>query len=48
MKKYWYVTIVWHCPVCGKEDKRRHRVYEKPKESIVWKTDYDYCDVMPL
>jgi len=31
-KKYWIRTVIWVCPVCGKETVDRHRVTgEKPE-----------------
>ena len=42
-KKYWYVTYIDECPVCGSGDTYRERVYEKPKSSIVFSQSYDWC-----
>lgn len=29
-QKYWYITTIKVCVICGKERKMRERVYEKP------------------
>lgn len=34
MKKYYYVTEIEYCVLCGVEHKRRDRVKEKPEVSI--------------
>ena len=49
-KKYWYKTSVHYCPVCGRDDTYKERVYdeEKPKEwekRFTFKEVWDYCDV---
>lgn len=38
-QKYWYVTEVNCCVVCGCETREKHRVHEKPKpqEKNVWR-----------
>lgn len=42
-KRYWYLTVVFSCPVCFSEKKWRERVYEKPK-GWEWHDSYDYCN----
>lgn len=37
MKKYYYITEIEECVLCGKEKKRRYRVNKKPKNSIDFK-----------
>lgn len=48
IKKYWYLTELWICPICGKEIKYKQRKYtKKPKEVtdlIKVKYVYDYCE----
>jgi len=44
-RKYWYVTYIDECPVCGRSDKWRERVYEKPDSPIHYEQVYDWCDV---
>ena len=48
MKEHWYKITIHYCPLCGKEDKYRERIYgEKPKdhnERYVIKEYWDYCD----
>lgn len=42
-QKYWYVTDVYACVLCGGESKYKHRVYVKPVMSINWSdTACDY------
>lgn len=33
-KKYWYVTEIEFCVLCGREKKTKYRVYIKPKNKI--------------
>lgn len=33
-RKYWYITEITECVLCGCGKKHRYRVYEKPKNSI--------------
>ena len=28
---YWYLITIYYCVICGKEDKYRERIYDKPK-----------------
>lgn len=35
-KKYWYVCEIDYCVLCGRETKRRYRVYTKPKQYFIW------------
>lgn len=48
-KNYYYKTTIWYCPLCGKEDKFRERIYaKKPKDiskRIIIQEVYDYCDI---
>lgn len=46
--KYWYKETIFYCPVCGREDKHKSRMYtKKPKD---WNKrhelieTYDYCN----
>ena len=33
ISRYWYRVTVWVCPLCGREDRYRERVYtEKPED----------------
>lgn len=47
-KKYWYMTYVEYCPVCGKEDTWRERRYtprpEKWEDRHDFKEVYDWCN----
>jgi len=36
-KKYYYITEIEECVLCGKEKSSRYRVKEKPKSSILIK-----------
>jgi len=36
-QKYWYMTEIDYCVICGREKKCRYRVYEKPEHSIILK-----------
>ena len=38
-QKYWYVTDIYACVLCGKEKRYRYRVYIKPENSTNWKDD---------
>jgi len=38
-QKYWYVTDIYCCVLCGYEKKYRYRVYEKPEFKINWHDD---------
>lgn len=29
--KFWYITEITACVLCGREKKSKYRVYEKPK-----------------
>ena len=47
---YWYKTTVYYCPLCGRDDTYKERVYdeEKPKEwekRFTFKEVWDYCDI---
>lgn len=33
-KKYWYITDIEECVLCGKEKKYRYRIYEPPEHPI--------------
>jgi len=48
-KKYWYLTMVFWCPICGNEDRYRERKYSTkprdPEERYEWVVSWDYCDV---
>lgn len=37
--KYWYVTEIYACVLCGREIKSKYRVYIKPDRSIIWHDD---------
>jgi hypothetical protein len=45
---YWYYIVSDYCPVCGREDITRTRLYgEKPKtwdERHKYNERYDWCD----
>lgn len=47
-KKYWYITEISMCPICGEERKIRYREYsEKPKnieDRIKFTYINHYCD----
>lgn len=49
--KYWYKTTTYYCPVCGKEEPDRERMYTpKPEDSserYVYKQWYDSCEDYP-
>jgi hypothetical protein len=32
-KKYWYMTEITECVLCGRETKIKYRVYNKPRPS---------------
>jgi len=34
--KYWYLTEVEYCVLCGRERKSRERVYDKAKSGTVF------------
>jgi hypothetical protein len=49
--KYWYKITTYYCPICGKDDTFRTRVYEKdvprPPEwnnRHEFRDMYDWCD----
>ncbi len=50
-RRYWYFISSDYCPVCGKDDTTRERIYgERPskwedRHDYDWNA-YDYCDVM--
>ena len=47
MEKYWYLKIATECPVCGKGNVEKLRVYgEKPErweDRNQFKSTYDHC-----
>ncbi len=44
MKKHWYKIFIHYCPVCGKEDVFRERVYgKKPVQTHFMTIMYDGC-----
>jgi len=40
VSKYWYLTRVYACVLCGAENRSRERVYgpkpEDPNERLIW------------
>lgn len=48
MKKHWYKLYYEECPVCGRSDNWRERVYgrkpKKPSLRIFYKQAYCYCE----
>jgi hypothetical protein len=49
--KYWYLHTIVYCPVCGKEDRYKERIYGIPKpengeERYRIIEAYDWCDVL--
>lgn len=46
--RYWYRLTTYYCPICGKGEEYRERVYgEKPTdpyERYIRHEHYDYCD----
>lgn len=46
MKKYWYKTTVFYCPLCSSERKYRERMpLPKPTKTWEFHASYDYCDM---
>lgn len=49
MTKYWYMTYIDECPVCGRGNTERKRMYtpkpENPADRYEYCVNYDYCDV---
>ena len=45
-RKYWYILHIYECPICGRGEEYRERVYEKPASYWVHHTSYDWCDVL--
>ena len=45
--EYWYLITIYTCPVCGRRETSRERMYgKKPKELIARRRfvqEYDYC-----
>lgn len=49
--KYWILFEYHECPICGRGQTYRERIYDKPKplnpsERHVWVPDYDWCDAL--
>ena len=48
-RRYWYRVHFYDCPVCGRHETLRERVYgRKPKgydKTHEFHTKYDWCDV---
>lgn len=48
MQKHWYKTTVQECPLCGRGDVYRERIYgDRPKdpyEFYVHQEIYDHCE----
>jgi len=48
INKYWYMTYIIECPVCGSTDRYRERKYtERPldiEERFDYKQQYDHCE----
>jgi hypothetical protein len=42
--KHWYKTIIATCPMCGRNEKYRFRVYEEKERGNEFKEQWDYCD----
>jgi len=46
-QKYWYITIIWNCPLCGHQDCYRETRFTKkpidPNERIEWHDSWDGC-----
>lgn len=38
-KKYWYLTEVYCCVLCGKETKYKNRVYRIEEKGVKWLDD---------
>ncbi len=49
VRKYWYLTTTYECPLCGGGETFRERVHTEkptdPNERYSYKEYYDYCDV---
>lgn len=43
MKKYWYKFNIYECPVCGRGDSYKERVYTKPSLKAKYTFHSDYC-----
>jgi len=49
--KYWIRFNYYECPICGRGDEIRERVYGRPKpensqERHIFHEHYDWCDVL--
>jgi hypothetical protein len=48
-KKHWYKRTITECPVCGRGEDYRERIYgEKPKDPkkiYEYEVAYDWCDI---
>lgn len=49
-KKYWIFKTTYYCPLCGREDVYRERMFtKKPKDHnkrSEWIDKYDYCEAL--
>lgn len=45
--KYWYRTTIQECPICGRGDTYRERMYTKKPADVrkryIYETHYDWC-----
>jgi len=46
-RKHWYKIDKYECPVCGRGEEFRTRMYtdrpEKPEDRVTWHEQYDWC-----
>lgn len=47
-RRHWYFIHTDYCPVCGRDDTSRERVYgispDDPQERRAFHESYDWCD----
>lgn len=43
-EKYWYKTILEHCPVCGQENTYKYRVYGIKPKNYEDRLEYRYIN----
>ena len=49
--KYWILFTIRECPVCGRSDEYRERIYDRPKpvdnkDRYHFEQFYDWCETL--
>lgn len=50
-RTYWILTTIHECPICGRGNTYRERIYNRPKpkepsKRYEYHDTYDYCDAL--